>query len=555
MLDRKLLGIYDELEMRGFRIFSDGEGDESRYIDFREVEQQLGFQRIWIQDHTTLRLHSEKLRQARALYSNFSVAKAEVLSSRGWTVTTDFKVMGTGGDALVWPKKGRSLTHRRLEDDQKKSMIGRGVLPPATRAFIDFWVRNNKRITQIKDEPYPMLKRLIDDMKASELIGEQDISQLDGLATERIAQGEGLWKVLNPVPCLVLEFELPALKVENHASLVADEILTELRFLFETLGFRLDRFMRSKMGTRDQSKSVDRDMADQCHDLLRYKNQIILQGPPGTGKTYLAKNIAELVLTDNVSPTKKKQEENLSQLSRYKLVQFHPSYTYEDFVRGIVVNTDGPTAKYEVKDKTLALFAEEARKNPKEPYVLIIDEINRANLSSVLGELIYALEYRDEPVTSMYTRKETDETGKERDVHQLVLPEKLYIIGTMNTADRSAGHIDYAIRRRFAFVNVLPKELANEDFDNERLRFDSKLFKQVKALFTTDEYETRSEHLSEEFRPQDVALGHSYFIADTNVADSMALRLKYDIKPILLEYVKDGVLKDTALPEINRLGK
>jgi 5-methylcytosine-specific restriction endonuclease McrBC GTP-binding regulatory subunit McrB len=137
----------------------------------------------------------------------------------------------------------------------------------------------------------------------------------------------------------------------------------------------------------------------------------------------------------------------------------------------------------------------------------------------------------------------------------LVLPKKLYVIGTMNTADRSAGHIDYAIRRRFAFVNVLPKELANEDFDNERLRFDSKLFKQVKALFTTDEYETRSEHLSEEFRPQDVALGHSYFIADTNVADSMALRLKYDIKPILLEYVKDGVLKDTALPEINRLGK
>jgi 5-methylcytosine-specific restriction endonuclease McrBC GTP-binding regulatory subunit McrB len=260
----------------------------------------------------------------------------------------------------------------------------------------------------------------------------------------------------------------------------------------------------------------------------------------------LAKNIAELVLTNNVSPTKKEQEENLSQLSRYKLVQFHPSYTYEDFVRGIVVNTDGPTAKYEVKDKTLALFAEEARKNPTEPYVLIIDEINRANLSSVLGELIYALEYRDQAVESMYP-KNGDAT--------LVLPKKLYVIGTMNTADRSAGHIDYAIRRRFAFVNVLPKELANEDFDNERLRFDSKLFKQVKALFTTDEYETRSEHLSEEFRPQDVALGHSYFIADTNVADSMALRLKYDIKPILLEYVKDGVLKDTALPEINRLGK
>src|SRR5690606_14650101 len=87
-------------------------------------------------------------------------------------------------------------------------------------------------------------------------------------------------------------------------------------------------------------------------------------------------------------------------------------------------------------------------------YVLIIDEINRANLSSVLGELIYALEYRGEEVQSMYA---VDGSNK------LILPPNLYIIGTMNTADRSVGHIDYAIKRRFAFVDVLPQILENDE--------------------------------------------------------------------------------------------
>lgn len=170
-------------------------------------------------------------------------------------------------------------------------------------------------------------------------------------------------------------------------------------------------------------------------------------------------------------------------------------------------------------------------------YVLIVDEINRANLSSVLGELIYALEYRGEAVESMY-----DVEGKE-----LILPQNLYIIGTMNTADRSVGHIDYAIRRRFAFVNVLPKDLSNEE-----VVFDNQLFLAVKSLFTTDDYKTHSVNLSKEFDPKDVALGHSYFIQqyekDEKGKDDKAkpidfqMRLEYEIKPILLEYVKDGIL-------------
>lgn len=213
------------------------------------------------------------------------------------------------------------------------------------------------------------------------------------------------------------------------------------------------------------------------------------------------------------------------------LTQFHPSYTYEDFVRGIVTvpSEDGQGVLYEVENKILVDFAQRAFNDLDNNYVLIIDEINRANLSSVLGELIYALEYRDEEVDSMYGSKEDK---------KLVLPSNLYIIGTMNTADRSVGHIDYAIRRRFAFVDVLPKDLSGDS----TVTFDSELFNAVKELFTTDEYVTRSPFLSSEFDPKDVALGHSYFIDKLEEGGSMTLRLEYEIKPILREYIKDGIL-------------
>lgn len=160
-------------------------------------------------------------------------------------------------------------------------------------------------------------------------------------------------------------------------------------------------------------------------------------------------------------------------------------------------------------------------------YVLIIDEINRANLSSVLGELIYALEYRGEPVESMYEMKEED--------NSIILPPNLYIIGTMNTADRSVGQIDYAIRRRFSFVNVLP-EIIDESTLEKGLKFNTDKFNDVEVLFIEE-----NGFLSEEFKPKDVQLGHSYFIYTDGEFD---LKLEYEIKPILREYVADGILKD-----------
>lgn len=171
-----------------------------------------------------------------------------------------------------------------------------------------------------------------------------------------------------------------------------------------------------------------------------------------------------------------------------------------------------------------SLLTEAVANEQERKYVLIVDEINRANLSSVLGELIYGLEYRGEYVESMY---EVDGSNV------LILPPNLYIIGTMNTADRSVGHIDYAIRRRFAFVDVLPKDLSTDLGTN----FHKVLFDEVAALFDS--------HLSNEFEKKDVQLGHSYFIDKTAKGGSIAVRLHYEIKPLLMEYIKDGVLKDS----------
>lgn len=410
-------------------------------------------------------------------------------------------------------------------------------------------------------------------------------------------------------------------------------------------------------------------------DALIHKGQIVLQGPPGTGKTFTAKDIAEQLLFSKVSEDKKQQKNLLESTDQFKLIQFHPAYSYEDFVRGIVAESKGEAIEYKTKNKILAEFAKTAYTNyinsSKAPtvyskekwietqfslfvddieekleseekieltkkvsifdtdtdafrykgqegwvkngnrmlfsdiikayfdenktrqdikkntnlsglahhhasyyirvldlfkeflkdknlvytetqsqnealksFVLIVDEINRANLPAVLGELIYALEYRGEKVESMYATIEEGNT--------LILPPNLYIIGTMNTSDRSVGHIDYAIRRRFAFIEILPKVLEGDFFELE-------LFKQVSALFIQnfDEYvgdntvELKlSEHLSEEFRPEDVWLGHSYFIKGEG---DFSLRKKYEIVPILKEYVKDGILKQSAEPIINAL--
>lgn len=245
---------------------------------------------------------------------------------------------------------------------------------------------------------------------------------------------------------------------------------------------------------------------------------------------------------------------------KYKIVQFHPSYSYEDFVRGISAKSNEKGIYYTVEDKIIAQLAEEAYKNTNGKYILIIDEINRANLSSVLGELIYALEYRfnhkkenykEAEVESLYD-KSNDTTEPDR---KIKLPDNLLIIGTMNTADRSVGHIDYAIKRRFAFVNVLPQiEPVHPLIKDIFIKVSNLFVKNFDGLTIPKNLES-SDSLATDFRPEDIWIGHSYFIckkenSNENVEDDKAkpilnMKLQYEIIPLLKEYIKDGILLET----------
>jgi len=237
----------------------------------------------------------------------------------------------------------------------------------------------------------------------------------------------------------------------------------------------------------------------------------------------------------------------------FKLIQFHPAYTYEDFVRGIVVETnEGNHPEYKVVDKVLADFARKALENKSSNYVLIIDEINRANLPSVLGELIYALEYRFDPekpdetsVESMYSLRDEGES-EVSEGRILRLPNNLFIIGTMNTADRSVGHIDYAIRRRFAFVDVHPSEQPIRDVvkDPQTQAKALALFQKISALF-------KEEYLNSDFKAEEVQLGHSYFLAEDEA--TLKLKLEFEIRPLLKEYIKDGILNERAAEKVKEL--
>ncbi len=252
---------------------------------------------------------------------------------------------------------------------------------------------------------------------------------------------------------------------------------------------------------------MDKADYDNIKAVLEKKKNIILQGAPGVGKTYMANRLAYSIMG-------KEDKEHVT------FIQFHQNYSYEDFIMGYKPDGEGFTLKTGVFHE----FCTKAANHPDEDYFFIIDEINRGNMSKIFGELLMLIEsdYRGMKIPLAY------------DERPFSVPKNLYIIGMMNTADRSLAMIDYALRRRFSFIEMVPafdsdgfkryqKGLGNETFD--------KLIATIKEL---NEAITTDGSLGKGF-----VMGHSYFCKlekKTCTKEEMGRVVRYDIIPMLEEY-------------------
>ena len=240
---------------------------------------------------------------------------------------------------------------------------------------------------------------------------------------------------------------------------------------------------------------------------LRNKMNIILQGAPGVGKTFTAKKLAYAMMGEEDD-------------SRIEMVQFHQNYSYEDFIMGYRPDGDG----FKLKDGIFYHFCKMAENHPGKDFFFIIDEINRGNLSKIFGELMMLIEkeYRTDKVTLAYNGM------------SFSVPDNLYIIGMMNTADRSLAMIDYALRRRFSFFEMEPA-FNSEGFQNYQKQFGNETFDAlIEEIKKLNREIAEDPSLGKGFR-----IGHSYFCGckkDDMTTDWMRSVVEFDILPMLEEY-------------------
>ena len=251
---------------------------------------------------------------------------------------------------------------------------------------------------------------------------------------------------------------------------------------------------------------ISEEKYETIKSLLMRKKNLILQGAPGVGKTYAAKRLAYSLIGENDE-------------SKIKMVQFHQSYSYEDFIMGYRPNETG----FELKKGPFYKFCEEASEDPDEDYFFIIDEINRGNMSKIFGELMMLIESdkRGEEVILTYSNK------------PFHVPQNLYIIGMMNTADRSLAIIDYALRRRFCFIELEPA-FETESFKNHLLAQGASedLINKIKMKIGSINLEIEKDvNLGKGFR-----IGHSYFCNYVDSDKWYEEIIRYEIQPLVKEY-------------------
>lgn len=258
---------------------------------------------------------------------------------------------------------------------------------------------------------------------------------------------------------------------------------------------------------------IDESAYDTLVGLLDSKYNLILQGAPGVGKTFAAKRLAYSIMGEKDT-------------SRVTMVQFHQSYSYEDFIQGYRPTENG----FELVDGAFYKFCKAAEEDEDNMYFFIIDEINRGNLSKILGELMMLIEKdkRGDKVELLYSND------------KFMVPQNVRIIGMMNTADRSLALIDYALRRRFAFYDFEPA-FSSSGF---RIYLDEKNSQKLNNLVETvkqlNEAISKDESLGSDFR-----IGHSYFICNgDDITDNwLSSVVEYELVPLLKEYWFDEPTK------------
>jgi hypothetical protein len=265
---------------------------------------------------------------------------------------------------------------------------------------------------------------------------------------------------------------------------------------------------------------------------LRRKKNLIIQGPPGVGKTFVAQTLAYALM-------------NAEDEERVAMVQFHQSYGYEEFIQGLRPTGNG---NYILRDGIFSLFCQRARQDPRH-HVFIIDEINRGNLSKILGELLMLIE-RDKRKEQYALPLAYSDPGSE----PFFVPPNVHILGLMNTADRSLAMVDYALRRRFAFVSLKP--------EFESPKFKDHLVSNGMGEQLVDALIRGLTQLNKEIREDGLDLGagfcigHSYFCPDGSTLDHewAGNVLDFEIRPLLQEYwIERPEKAESAISEIKRL--